>query len=344
MQVLEAVAIATEWSERYAQRDRAFRGAHLMGGITRMSPEASFPADSDLDIGVLVDPAPPPDQEPLDELFRGALIEAGLRAADAYSTPAKVLANPEIADHVAAGAVLSDPHGLLAAIEPTVAREISRRRWVIARCEEERRRYQVAIDDAARTEVPSEFLLCLYWAVMDLAAVLSVALLVPPTHRRCFVQLRDQSHGLGRPELSEAALGVIGVSHLDRARVQSFADQAAAMFDRAVAVKRTRSPFDFKLKPHLRPYLIDGPQAMIDAGNHREVMPWIASGICVCAASLLNDAPAAERPRYAALAQDLIDELGMSSPAARAERLQLAAELSGPLFALADEIAIGRRD
>ena len=51
----EAIEIAREWVGRYTDGHPEFRGAHLMGGITRAAPDAGFPADSDLDLMLVVD-------------------------------------------------------------------------------------------------------------------------------------------------------------------------------------------------------------------------------------------------------------------------------------------------
>ncbi|HXN91920.1 MAG TPA: hypothetical protein VN906_10580, partial [Candidatus Sulfotelmatobacter sp.] len=201
MRVSEAVAIATEWVESFAARNPDFRGAHFMGGISSMSADAPFPPDSDVDISVLVQSDLPPSQDPIDELYRGVSIEAGLRAVSEYITAEKVLANPEMADHVALNAIIADPTGLLVSIQPTVAREFARQRWVIARCDVEKRRFQMYLEAAGQTQVPGEFMIHVTLAIQNLAALIAVALLSPPTHRKCLIQLRDQLKGLNRSEL-----------------------------------------------------------------------------------------------------------------------------------------------
>ena len=314
-----------------------------MGGITRAEPDAVFPEDSDLDLVLLVD-RPTTTKDPLDELYRGVAIEAGVRGIDEYASPEKVLANPEIADHIAVGAIVADPVGILEAVQPVVARDFARRRWVILRCEEEKRRFETGLEAVRLARAPGEFMLHLMLALQNLASLIAVALLVPPTHRKFLVLLREQLDMLDRLDLFEKTLAASGIRDMSRARVQWYQDQTSIAFDRALEVKRTPVPFDFKLRPHLRPYLIDGYQSMINAGNYREAMPWIAAGIFLTTAVLLNDAPENERPRYAALMEDLLRDLGLEHGAGRQERFALAAELANEIYRRADDIAAGRPD
>lgn len=343
MNASEAIDIARDWVARYSAGDPGFRAAHLMGGITRMAPDEEFPSDSDLDLMLLVD-RPTTSKDPIDELYRGVAIEAGLRGVEDYATPQKILANPEVADHIAAGGIIADPTGFLSGLQPDVAREFSRRRWVTARCEDEKARFQTAFAAASATQVAVECMLHAFFAVHNVASLVSVALLVPPTHRKYLPQLRVQVARMGRPELADDALSALGTSLMTQARVSAYADMVTAAFDRALEVKRTPAPFDFKLRPHLRPYLIDWSRRMIEHGEHREAMPWIASGMFISAAVLLNDAPVNERPGYAAQLGEMVEELGFGSTAARAERLRLTAQLGESLYALADGIVAGRPD
>lgn len=314
-----------------------------MGGITRAAPHAVFPTDSDLDLMLIVD-RPTTSKDPIDELYRGVSIEAGIRGVEEYASPETVLANPEIADHIAVGAILTDPIGLLSSIQPVVARDFARRRWVVLRCEDEKRRYEMFLNAARLAHMPVELIFPVILAIQNLASLVAVALLVPPTHRKSLVLLREHLRTLERPDLFERALAAAGIRELSRARVQWYLDEAVIAFDRAIEVKQTPVPFDFKLRPHLRPYLLDGSQSMIDAGDHREAMPWIAGGMLISTAVLLNDAPEAERPRYASLLDDLVSDLGLATEPQRLERVTLTEELASDLFRLADEIVAGRPD
>ena len=51
--------------------------------------------------------------------------------------------------------------------------------------------------------------------------------------------------------------------------VQAMLDRSVVAFDRSVEVYRTPTPYGFTIRPHLRPYLAEATQEMINEGNHR---------------------------------------------------------------------------
>lgn len=314
-----------------------------MGGITHMRPDEEFPGYSDVDM-MLVVSGPTTTKDPLDEPYQGLAIEAGLRGVEEYETAGRVLANPEIADHIAVGAILADPSGVLGTIQAQVAREFSRRRWVQARCEEEKRRYETGIGAVSQSSDPLQSLVLMSLAMHDLASVLAVARLVPPTHRKSLVLLGQQLAEVGQLDLYGEVLEVSGIARLTVAQVQSYLDRVTEAFDRAVQVHRTRVPFDFKVRPHLRRYLLEGSQVLIDVGHHREAMPWIANGIALCTWILLADAPEIERPSYQRLVQDLLQDTGFEDAATLNDRVGHADRLKRSIYAIADEVVAGTSD
>ena len=333
----EAIEIAAQWASDHARQMPGFRGAHLMGGITSMPREAPFPASNDIDIGVLLEGDLGPGPPVIDESYRGAIIEAGLRSVDAYRSAEAILANPELADSLAANSVVLDPAGLLAGIQRAVSAEYRRRRWVMARCDDEKRRLATALERAAQATTPLAFLEEMTWVLANFSGLIAVALVRPPTHRRCLVLLRDSLSTLGREDLYEPVLAVPGLTNLSRSQVQNLMDESAKAFDRAVQVWRTPFPLDFKLRPHLRPYVVEGMQLMIDEGNYREAVPWLCLLLDVAIVAIRNDAPEGEAEAYEPFVRELVSDLGITTPAARAERLRRASEIRGALSMVADD-------
>src|SRR5262249_36536261 len=152
----------------------------------------------------------------------------------------------------------------------------AQQRWVLARCGYEQQVVMQTLEGLCHTASPPEAVWLLSSMALFLAGLLTEASLRPPTHRRCLVLLRDVLHAAGRRDLHEAVLQLLGWAHLRRAEVEAYLGDCALAFDRAVAVTRTPVPFQFKLKPHVRPYIIAGAQEMIDQGYHREAMFWIS--------------------------------------------------------------------
>ena len=347
LDVSTSIQYAREWVEGYAASHPEFRGAHLMGGVLRLPKEAPFPATSDLDISLVVEVPPGSEHEvnadgeqglPIDELYHGVPIEAGRRSTAVYSSAERVLMNAQQAANLSVDSILVDPHGLLARIQPIVAAEYARRRWVTARCEWEKRHIVDAIGRAERASTPHEFLIAMVDIVVYLCGLIAVASIEPPTHIKCLVLLRRLLHAQLKDDLYEGLLEFAGSRHLSASQVAGYREQNDAAFDRAVQVHRTPSAFDFKIRPHLRPYLVDGMKVIADQGNHREIAFWLALGLYVCTGVIRNDAPAQEAAHFEQLWDERVKSLGIATHPSRSAKVRQAIRLKDAFIALADEI------
>ena len=96
--------------------------------------------------------------------------------------------------------------------------------------------------------------------------------------------------------------------------------------------------FPFKFQPHVRPYIIDGPRAMIEEGCHREAMLWIEGWLVFSNQVIQAHAPDAEKPAF----QERLDALraakGAGIPGLTASRRERAHRLAGAVFELCDTI------
>jgi hypothetical protein len=128
-----------EWVRMQSERFPGFLGAHLMGGITSMAVSDPFPEYRDVDLHIILKDDTDIPGENAEALYKGLMIEAGFRRKTHYSSPEVVLADPVIASHMAVPSILSDPSGFLTRLHEVVAREYARRKWVLARCEAEKR-------------------------------------------------------------------------------------------------------------------------------------------------------------------------------------------------------------
>jgi hypothetical protein len=147
--------------------------------------------------------------------------------------------------------------------------------------------------------------------------------------------LRELLEAQGRPDLHEAALTVMGSAHMSRADVQAVLDQSVLAFDRAVEVYRTPTPYGFSIRAHLRPYLAEATQEMIDEGNYREAMFWIMALAGESYLVLRNDAPDAEKPLFETQLQDLYAGLGYTTAEAWTGHLDAAEHLAPEVYRIA---------
>jgi hypothetical protein len=334
--VATVVDIVREWVDLHARHLPDFAGAYLWGGITALPPEAPFPLYRDVDVVVVLTEGAQDDN--LEVLHRGVMLEVISMNLAAHEDAQTVLASASHGPNMATTQILADPTGLLAPLQQAVVAEYGRRRWIQARCEEEKALAEqglVAMRQASTQHARSEAV----WLLLNaLSGLLAVAQLKRPTTRRTLALLRDLLEEQGRPDLHEAALAVFGSARMSRADVEAILDQCAVAFDRSVEVYRTPTPFGFTIRPHLRPYVVDATQAMIDEQNHREAMFWLTAVGGESYLVLHNDAPEAEKPVFAAQLQAMHDALGYASPGPWAGRVDVAERLAQEMYRIADNL------
>jgi hypothetical protein len=357
MDVRQAKARAKEWVEVNRGEWSGFRAAHLVGGITAMADEAPFPAGKDVDLHLILAEGSPaltpttPVAGVIEAPFAGLPIEAGFKSEAAYASPEAVLSNPEIAYHLTVESVLVDDAGWLAGLQAAVRRDYRRCRWVRARIEHERAGLAGALAmrsfAGAAWGAPGEVNVLGYTTTF-MAAALAVATLGPPRMgNRMLVHLADLLAGLGRADLHEEVLAVLGVRDADRATAERLLSEGAEVFDLAVQIERRPGPFipfEHKLHGHLRSYFVDACRAMIAEGHHREALAWTSPFFLASTEVVLVDGPEELRPFFAARRDGLLHDLGFDRPEAVAAGFERANRVAERVFALAEGIVAGHPD
>ena len=354
MDTRRVVATAAAWVADNLPQWPGLRAAHLVGGITSLPPDAPFSPTMDVDIHLIFDAGSPALQTagPFPNIIAAASggipIEAGLKSVVEYEAAATVLANPEIAYHLTRDSILVDPSGLLRALQPAVRREYARREWVRARIEHERRGLEAAVGMrpmAAAMYCASGETMLLKYCANYLTGALSVATLAPPRiGARSLVRLGESLAALGRPDLSEAVLAVLGVRDVQPERVQELLEEGARLFDLALSVKRTPHGFDHKMHAHLRPYFVDASAQMIADGFHREALGWIVPYALPSTDIILADGPDNEFARTVTRQERFLRELGMTSVADRDKRYAAAERVFAEVIAVAEEVVAARAE
>ncbi len=355
MNVGQVIETMREWVELRGRGTPGFVGAHLAGGILALPPSAPFPPYRDVDVMLVVDGAPHADGEDL--VYKGLIIGCGMSSVEGYRTPEGILAAPGLAGNLGPDAViLADPQGVLAPLHAAVAREYGKRRWVVARCEAERRMIQENIDGVARAAATGSPIAVaqsddegLYaqplWAlssvVLFLSGLIAVASLRRPTYRRSYVLLGELLRGQGCGDLHEGALRLPGYERIPRDLAKAYLAACAAAFDKAVAVIDRPVPFGYSLRPHVRPYIIEGAREMIDEGYHREAMFWIASYLMIASHAIGRCAPYPDLSPYQEAVDRLHRDSGLADHGAVSARLAMARELVADISAVTDRIIAG---
>ena len=334
MNVKQVIEQVTAWVEQEGQQIPGFCGAHLMGSILSMPHEAPFPPYHDVDLTIVVRDAAHVTATH-DAAAGGLILEYSTVSIQRYRTAEQVLSDPELAANLAANSILADPDGLLQPLQRSVAARYADRQWVEARCAVEHGIAMQVIQELRNAATPADALWFLCSVVLFLSGQLAEATLQSPTHRRSLVLLRDVLQAAGRRDLHEATLQLMGWAHLRRQEVEAYLQDCAEAFDRAAAVSHTPVPFQVKFQPHIRPYIINGAQEMIDQGFHREAMFWISGFLLFANAAIQADAPPDEKPYFQGKLDRLIAEMGLSAPGAIATRVREAEALAAAIAAVA---------
>ncbi|MCD6289916.1 MAG: hypothetical protein J7M34_05375, partial [Anaerolineae bacterium] len=206
MNVRQVVEIAKEWVQDHGSQLPGFHGAHLMGTINYLPKDAPFPPYKDVDMNLVLEDH----GVPLDAFYKGLILEGGRVSVEEYRSPEAVLSHPGLAPNLAVNSILSDPSGLLTRLHTVVAQEYPRRKWVLARCEAEKKRYFEGLQKIRHADSVSEALVNLYLVTEGLTGIVAVAALRPPTHRRCLILMRQVLEEHGMVELEEDMLRLMG--------------------------------------------------------------------------------------------------------------------------------------
>lgn len=339
MTVGQVIERTKEWVGVQAEQLPGFLGAHLMGGITSLAADDTFPAYRDVDLHIILQDDVDAPEENAEILYKGLMIEAGFRHQKDYCTPEVVLADPVIASHLAVSSVLCDPTGFFTRLHEAVAREYGRRKWVQARCEAEKREGFGVLERAAHMPDLISAWTLLKYSDTYVSGVLALACLKAITGRRSLLQMGRVLEACGRVDLHEKMLEIVGVAHLSREQVERFLRDATETFDIAVQVKRTPHHFGHKMYAHLRPYLVDGTQEMIREGYHREAAGWVIVYYASSIQIIQADAPSELTPHMRAKFEECMDrQIGLGGADAWKVRIERARAAFSEVFALADEI------
>jgi hypothetical protein len=342
--VMETKNVARRWVEENAQEMPGFRAAHLVGGITAMDDRAPFPQSKDVDLHLIFEDGSPMlgQRGPLPNILEvsvdGLALEMGIKPVSDYATPEIVLANPELAFHFTVDSALYDPEGWLANLSREVMPRYADREWVDRRMEHEQRGFDgmLGLRPLANQLLgPSGELSMLGYGSTFLAGALSVAALRPPKiGGRVFVTVRGYLQELDRLDLHERLLAIYGLDRLSTPESQELLAETARFFDLMLVRKRAPHPFDHKLHPHLRPYLVDTCQQMIADGYPREAASWMLPYFLATTDVLKAEGTEQERRWTAQRQERFLSERRFDDPVMRDARFEELTQLAGEIFAL----------
>ena len=142
----------------------------------------------------------------------------------------------------------------------------------------------------------------------------------------------------GRTDLYERLLKVVGITQRSREQAERYLQEATEAFDLAVKVKRTPHPFGHKMYAHLRPYLVEGSQEMMDEGYYREAGGWTMAFYVNSMQIIKIDAPSQLTPDMQAKFDEYMSQFALDGAVSWEMRVEEAKAIFHEVFMLADEI------
>jgi hypothetical protein len=283
MNVHQVKQLTGEWLALNLAQYPGLCGAHFVGSINTMPDEAYYPPYKDVDFHLIFEEGSPalenhgPFADLLETEYRGAILEGGYKPLSEYRTPEIVLTNPEIAHHLTLDSLIYDPARWLSGLQEPVRRDYARRRWVMARIEDERKRldrlpemrhYAQAMDCSGWEEVG-----ILGYHVTNIVALLCVATLQAPS--TAYNRMHDILVEYNRLDLYDEVGAVLGFRNIPSAMAEQLLTEGVQAFDLAVKVRRTPHPFQHKLNAHQRGYFVEKYRSLMDAGLVELAVGWM---------------------------------------------------------------------
>ena len=337
MRVKDAREAALQWILEEARQVPGFQGAFSHGSTNWLPEHAALPATSDLDVMVLLaDPNPPP--KPGKFRCRGVLLEVSYLACDPFPSLEQVLGQSHMAGSLANAVIFADPSGRLTELQAAVSRDYPRRCWVRKRCEHARDKVLGYLNGWDASAPLHDQVLPWLFAAGVTTHVPLVAGLKNPTVRRRYVAVRELLTEYDRLDSYEMFLEMLGCAPMNREQVQPHVEALAGAFDAAVRVIRTPVPFAADISSHAHPVAIDGSRRMIERGDYREAVFWLAVTASRCQKVLHSDAPVEVQERFSPAYRELLADLGIRSAADLRQRGAQVEDLLPGVCELAEAI------
>ncbi len=312
MIVQQARTAARAWVSQEAERLPGFVGAFFSGSSNGMADDAELPAASDVDILIVVDGTDLP-RKTGKFLYHDVLIEASYLSSAEIATPEQVLGSSHLAWSLQAGSPILDPTGRLALLQATVSIDYAQHDWVIRRCAHAREKVLRHLSGLSAAEsLPDQVNHWLFGAGVT-THILLVAGLRNPTVRKRYLAVRELLTDYDQAGFYPTLLEMLGCQAISRSQVEQHLISLSEVFDTASAVIRT--PFDFAADIHAdaRPVAVEGSRELIERGDYREAVFWIAVTYTRCQKVLALDAPAEVQAQYLPGYRRLLGDLGIAS-------------------------------
>jgi hypothetical protein len=337
VKVGEAKIIARNLVAAHMTLVPGYHGAWFAGSVNALADDTLLPETSDIDVMVLLATSNPP-VKPGKFRYQSVLIEISYVSLDEMRTPDQVLSHYHLAGSIHGGWIIADPQGHLTWLQDAVSRDFARRAWIERRCEHARDTVLARIDAVLETRPFEEQVMSWLFAAGGVPHILLVAGLRNPTVRKRYIAVRELLVASGHESIYGDILSLLDPLEMTADRAAYHLAVLGEAFDEAACVVATPFPFASDISPDARSLAIEGSRELIENGDHREAIFWIAATFARCQMVLHADARVESAHRWDSAFRELVADLGIRSfddLQRRGEDIQAA--LPG-VWAVAEEI------
>jgi len=341
--VQQVKGIVRQWVIDEASRMPGFRGAFFHGSINWLTDDDALPETSDVDVMVVLDGAVVP-EKPGKFIYRDVIIEASYLPADQVSSADLVLGMSHLAGSLHKDSIIADPSGKLRAVQHDVAKDYTKREWVIKRCQHAEykvRQNLSGLDESAPFH--DQAMAWLFGAGVT-THILLTAGLKNPTVRRRYLAVRELLVEYSLRALYPSLLEMIGCAEFSQTQARRRLQEMAAAFDAARTVIHSSFPFAADISTIAQPMAVDGSRELIERGDQREAVFWIAVTYSRCQKVLFHDGPAGLFARHNHGYRSLLADMGVRSFADLLQRSQQALDMLPRVWQAAEAIIAANPD
>ena len=329
--------IAKKWVTEEGSRVPGFCGAFFHGSINWLPDEAALPTASDIDVMIVLDRSSPP-EKPGKFLYQGLIIEATYLPAEHVHSAEQVLGLSHLAGSLRGNSLIADPTGRLSRIQSEVSSGYTKRAWVIRRCEHARQKVLQNLQGLGEAVLFHDQVIAWLFGVGVTTHILLVAGLKNPTVRKRYLAVRDLLAEYRQIEFYETLLEMLGSARMSQAQVKHHLAGLEAVFDAAQGVIHTPFPFAADISKLARPVAIDGSRQLIERGDHREAVFWMAVTYSRCQKVLFQDGPAGSIELFDPGYRAMLADLGIHSSADLQQRCRQVQDMLPSIWQVANLI------
>lgn len=336
MTVREAREIAIQWVNRQVSGIPGLHSVLFGGSINSMAQDDDFPESSDVDLLFVVrdDALAASKQRKL--RHQGLLLDSSFHPLSFLGTPEIVLRNFIYAYHLSTSNIIYDPSHEMAQIRGKVAEDYPKHKWVQARRENVRNSALEQLIPRLTVDAPLYDRIWAFLLTGDRIFQLPlIALLRPPSFRKCIIFFRDICKSKGFHDLYQANLGLLGSATMGRSQIDRYLGLCTTAYDFAVKVRRMPFFMDFDVSVESRSLVIDGALDLLDRDCEREAVGWILFGWTIAIKAIENDAPANEREEFRGEYHAFLRAIGLETR----EDFSHKADIAKSVVAMADDFA-----